>query len=436
MIKDCCLVFDVGKTNQKYFLFDPDFKILKRERIKVQKIKDEDGHKAENIAGIEKWMKDRFDELMQSEAFEITKVNFSGFGATWVHLDKDDQIITPVYDYHKEIAGDTFNLFYENYGPEAVFASQTGSKNLNMLNSGKQLYWLKTKRPKLYIKIKCSLHLPQYLSFVFTGEKFTEYTSIGCHTDLWNYETKQYHQWVKSEKIDLLFPPIVQTNKIVVKNFNQREIIFGVGIHDSSSALLTYLLKGKESFILLSTGTWCINFNPFSDDSLFDKTQINNGATAYMKVDGSPVKSSRLFLGEEHRLKVKKLIKHFKKPKYYHRSLEWNKAWTGKTFPASKNHFHWKFLDNANAPAQDDLDFPDFETAYCKMMMELIDLLKKQIDVICETLPKKIYIDGGFSDNKIFLALLKKQFPSQKIKAKPASFACALGAAQILGQDQ
>ena len=64
MIKDCCLVFDVGKTNQKYFLFDPDFKILKRERIKVQKIKDEDGHKAENIAGIEKWMKDRFDELM------------------------------------------------------------------------------------------------------------------------------------------------------------------------------------------------------------------------------------------------------------------------------------------------------------------------------------------------------------------------------------
>ena len=69
-------------------------------------------------------------------------------------------------------------------------------------------------------------------------------------------------------------------------------------------------------------------------------------------------------------------------------------------------------------------------------MMELIDLLKEQIDVICETLPKKIYIDGGFSDNKIFLALLKKQFPSQKIKAKPASFACALGAAQILGQDQ
>ena len=65
-------------------------------------------------------------------------------------------------------------------------------------------------------------------------------------------------------------------------------------------------------------------------------------------------------------------------------------------------------------------------------MRELTDLLISEIDVICETLPKRIYIDGGFSDNKVFLALLKKQFPQQKIKAKPASFACALGAAQLI----
>ena len=109
---------------------------------------------------------------------------------------------------------------------------------------------------------------------------------------------------------------------MVVKKFGGRKISFGIGIHDSSSALLTYLLKGKESFILLSTGTWCINFNPFSNNSLFDQKQINAGATAYMKIDGSPVKSSRLFLGEEHRLKVEKLIEHFSMPKFYHRRLQ------------------------------------------------------------------------------------------------------------------
>ena len=168
---------------------------------------------------------------------------------------------------------------------------------------------VKLYKTGVFKKIRYSLHLPQYLSYVFTGEMYTEYTSIGCHTDLWDFKKKEYHHWVKAEGIDRFFPPIVETQKKVIKNFGGRKIAFGIGIHDSSSALLTYLLKGKESFILLSTGTWCINFNPFSGDSLFDEKQINAGATAYMKIDGSPVKSSRLFLGEEHRLKVEKLIK-------------------------------------------------------------------------------------------------------------------------------
>ena len=201
---------------------------------------------------------------------------------------------------------------------------------------------------------------------------------------------------------------------MVVKKFGGRKISFGIGIHDSSSALLTYLLRGKESFILLSTGTWCINFNPFSSDSLFDQKQINAGATAYMKIDGSPVKSSRLFLGEEYRLKVQKLIKHFIKPKFYHHGLELEKQLMEDVLKKSKKHFHWKYLDNSHARTKDDLGFPNFETAYYQLMRELTDLLINEIDVICETLPKRIYVDGGFSDNQIFLALLKKQFPQQK----------------------
>ena len=60
MKKQCCLVFDVGKTNQKYFLFDADYKILKREKVTLLKIEDEDGDSAENIQGIVAWMKQKF----------------------------------------------------------------------------------------------------------------------------------------------------------------------------------------------------------------------------------------------------------------------------------------------------------------------------------------------------------------------------------------
>ena len=434
MKKECCLVFDVGKTNQKYFVFDAENKILVREIVSLSKIEDEDGHSAENIDAIVSWMRESLDTLLASNIFVIHKVNFSAFGATLIHLDEKGEVVAPVYDYHKPVEANTFEPFYRDYGPESVFASHTGSKNLDLLNSGKQLYWLKYKRPAIFEKIRYSLHLPQYLSYVFTGKMYSEYTSIGCHTDLWDYEKKEYHNWVKAEGIDRFFPPIVETKKTVIKSFGGRKISFGIGIHDSSSALLTYLLRGKESFILLSTGTWCINFNPFSSDSLFDQNQINAGATAYMKIDGSPVKSSRLFLGEEHRLKVQKLIEHFSKPKFYHHGLELEKQLMEEVLKKSKKHFHWKYLDNKHAPPMDDLGFSNFEAAYYQLIRELMDLLISKIDIICETLPKRIYIDGGFTDNKIFLAFLRRQFPQQKIKAKPASFACALGASQLMTQ--
>ena len=64
MIKDCCLVFDIGKTNQKYFLFDKDLRILKHEKVTLPKTKDEDKHTAENIQAIVKWMKKNFEALL------------------------------------------------------------------------------------------------------------------------------------------------------------------------------------------------------------------------------------------------------------------------------------------------------------------------------------------------------------------------------------
>ena len=45
----CCLVFDIGKTNQKYFLFDKNYKILKKDKVTIPKIKDDYGSGMCNI---------------------------------------------------------------------------------------------------------------------------------------------------------------------------------------------------------------------------------------------------------------------------------------------------------------------------------------------------------------------------------------------------
>ena len=59
--------------------------------------------------------------------------------------------------------------FYKKYGPELEFTRTTGSPKSGLLNSGMQLYWIKKTKPEIFKKIKYSMHLPQYLSYVFTG---------------------------------------------------------------------------------------------------------------------------------------------------------------------------------------------------------------------------------------------------------------------------
>jgi sugar (pentulose or hexulose) kinase len=46
-------------------------------------------------------------------------------------------------------------------------------------------------------QIEKTLHLPQYLSYLFTGKYYADHTSIGCHTAMWNFQENRYHRWLK-----------------------------------------------------------------------------------------------------------------------------------------------------------------------------------------------------------------------------------------------
>ena len=433
MKTNCTLIFDIGKTNQKYFVFDENLGVLDKGQTNISTIQDEDGHPAEDIREIVQWMKTNFERLLYSDLFEIKNSNISAHGATLVHLDSEGEVVTPVYDYHKPIEENTFDSFYQKYGPESKFSTQTGSANVEMLNSGKQIYWLKTKRPELFEKVKHSLHLPQYLSYVFTEKMFSEYSSIGCHTDLWDFEKQEYHQWVLDEGIIDLLPPIGKGNETVSIKFLGKKINFGIGIHDSSAALIPYFKKSGAPFLLISTGTWCITFNPFTSNSFFDETEINNGVIAYMKTDGSIVKTSRLFLGQEHKIQVSKLISQFEKPEFYHRNLKFNNQIFNIINEKGKHHFRWAYLDTKHCPDQEDLSFNSFEEAYHQLMIELLSLLEEKILILYNEPPPTFFVDGGFSDNDIFLKLLKIKFSNQIIKSKPEAYGSSLGAVIVMG---
>ncbi|EOR95143.1 Rhamnulokinase RhaK in alpha-proteobacteria [Arcticibacter svalbardensis MN12-7] len=80
----------------------------------------------------------------------------------------------------------------------------------------------------------------------------------------------------------------------------------GIGLHDSSAALIPFLASFQEPFMLLSTGTWCVSLNPFNQLPLTED-ELKKDCLCYISYKGNPVKASRLFAGNEHEQQTKKI---------------------------------------------------------------------------------------------------------------------------------
>ncbi|WP_417444161.1 FGGY-family carbohydrate kinase [Joostella sp.] len=422
-------VFDIGKTNKKFFLFDKNFKEVHKEYISFDEILDEDGHPTENLPALHKWLKEVFNRILKADEFDVKAINFSTYGASLVHLDKDGNPLTPLFNYTKPLPESIINSFFEAYGPKEDFLKITGCSDLSLLNSGLQLYWIKKTKPEIYNKIKYSLHLPQYLSYIFTGIPLSEYTSIGCHTALWDFNQKDYHSWVYQEGLDKILPPIVSTETSINMNYNGKRIKIGVGIHDSSAALLPYVRSIKKKFVLVSTGTWSIVFNPFTENPI--TTEVNdNEAINYMRINGKPVKATRLFLGNEYKLQVKKLDAFFDVPDEYHRHVRFDYDLYLKIIDDFKYCFKWEGIHDVDMPVKTEMIFENYEEAYHQLMTELVLL---QIQSIKKAIGaddiSRIYVDGGFSDNDVYIKLLAHYFRGMKLRTTDSSLGSALGAA-------
>ena len=429
MKKKVTAVFDIGKTNKKFFLFDKNFKEVHKEYISFDEIEDEDGHPTENLQALQKWLKTVFNRILEAKKFDVKAINFSTYGASFVHIDENGNPLTPLYNYTKPLPDHIVESFFQEHGPKEEFLRDTGCADLSMLNSGLQLYWLKKEQPELFSKIKYSLHLPQYLSYIFTGIPISEYTSIGCHTGLWDYEKKDYHKWVYKEELNKILPPIVSTETSINMNYNGSRIKIGVGIHDSSAALLPYVRSIKKKFVLVSTGTWSIVFNPFTKNPISQDID-NRDAINYMRINGKPVKATRVFLGNEYKIQVEKLDKQFGVNDDYHRSVKFDYDTYYEIIKDFKHCFKWESIYSKDMPEKTSIYYDKYEHAYHQLMTELVLL---QIECIKEALGNdtiaRIYVDGGFSNNDIYIKLLSHYFRGKKLSTTDASLGSALGAA-------
>jgi hypothetical protein len=403
-------VFDIGKTNKKVFLWNDAFEIVFEKQQNFPEILDEDGFACEDLPALQQWIINTFTEICQMTEFELIGLNFSAYGASFVYVNRAGDPVAPLYNYLKPVEH-TFP--YSDFEGEVEFARKTASPILGNLNSGLQVFD-STFRP-FWPEVFKALHFPNYLASLFTGKLHSEITSIGCHTALWDFDLEQYHPWVSV--IEDKLAPISSVGFEEIDGIN-----YGLGLHDSSAALVPYLRSVSPDFVLLSTGTWCIAMHPFNESPLTAE-ELANDVLCYLQPNGKPVKASRLFGGHFHEEQVARMEKHFngsfKDCRFSDRVFSLSAA--------NSSVYECAFA------SRDLNDFPDLASAYDQFMVDLVGQQIFSLNLLLKDAPvKQLLVDGGFSKNEWYMHLLAHAFPALEIYAAEVAQASALGAALMV----
>lgn len=195
---------------------------------------------------------------------EINKIPTTLAIDTWavdyVLLDKQDQIIYPVYAYRDNRTEDVIDEVHKIYPFDKLYAHS--GIQFQKFNTIYQFY--ADKKAGRLDKANTFLMIPEYLSFVLTGKKGHEYSNIST-TGLLNAEDKTWN-FDAIESLGLnktLFTEIVEPGTLL-GNFS-KEIASEVGFdckvilcasHDTASAVLSYPSEKDE--VYLSSGTWSL----------------------------------------------------------------------------------------------------------------------------------------------------------------------------------
>jgi len=295
------LVLDIGKTNKKFLVYDLNLSLLYSKSIEIGVLNRED-LELEDIGGLLNWLIREIFAI--SKKFYFQTLAISCHGAAFALLDKNGELCFPVISYTSTMEESFFEDFAAEYGNPDTLLLETGTPDLGFINIGKGLHYLKTFRPEEYALARTFLFYTQYLGYLFTGKTSLEYTYLGNHSYLWDFQKSVYSNFSKQVGIRHCLPEKVQKPWEILGKLNQTwKKTFGldydlpvtVGIHDSNAALLPYLLKGMQNSVLLSTGSWCVGMIPGQPYTLSD---ADIKANTFYNIDswGRPLRTS-IFTG-------------------------------------------------------------------------------------------------------------------------------------------
>lgn len=297
-------VIDIGKTNAKFALVD----LRTRSEIAVRKapntVRMDGPYPHFDIDRLWDFLSGAIVELNREH--KVDALSVTTHGASAALLDADGDLALPVLDY--EYAGP--DVFSAEYNAARPSFAECFSPRLPMgLNLGAQLFWQSRAFPGAFADTQAIVTYPQYWSYRLSGVLASEITSLGCHTDLWNFQTDLYSSLVVKQGWLEKMPTVRLASDVLGPVRPELMARFGLsrpvpvicGIHDSNASLLPHLLARHPPFAVVSTGTWVIVCAPGAELSELDPAR---DCLANIDAFGRPVASARFMGGREFSLLV------------------------------------------------------------------------------------------------------------------------------------
>ncbi len=446
-------VLDVGKTNKKLLIYDEDLNIIDQKKKNIPEVL-VDGILRDDLETILKWFKQGLKAY--ATQYDIRAISVSTHGATFVGMDPDGNIPIPVISYTHD-PGDRFQeSFFSKFGDRNQLQKTTATPHFGaLINPGKGIFFQKEQYPQDFKKLKTILYYPQYFGYWLTGKFGADITYTGCHTYLWDFEANTYSSVAAQLGIrDKLPEHIGKPFQVLGKIKSElaldlglsREVIVTLGIHDSNSALLPYLITRDDDFILNSTGTWCVVMHK-EDDVAFNEGEIGKTVFYNLSAFGDPIKTA-IFMGGQEFETYDNILKkiHGEQPDADFDPLLYQSVIDEKDcfilpsvvrgsgqFPDSKgrvieNKVQYAFAE-VEALAKLPTFFQDFQKAHAVLNISLAIQTKVALDRAGMKSGLPIFIEGGFRHNLPYCKLITTLYPDSEIFLTNLQEASAYGAA-------
>ena len=200
----CVAVFDVGKTNIKLVVFDPDGRVVVDRSHPNASIAPDADFPYLRLDTDRAW---RFLLAALKEVgaeHPIEAISITTHGASGV-LVTDTGVALPPMDYESTVSTPSMRITTPSGRRSRRCFSTLSARGLNL---GRQIFYLERTFPKR-IRLRARLpRRPQFWSWRLSGVMATEVTSLGAHTDLWRPKEGRLSSLVESQGWTRLFPPI------------------------------------------------------------------------------------------------------------------------------------------------------------------------------------------------------------------------------------